>query len=107
MCFPVLLCYRLSVPSYVPIYRLTSAEYRSAGLTAGSTGEFYRYTYDAVGNRVQLTRDGGRVTSYEYDAANRLTSVNGVVYTWDAHGNLLSDGRAATATTTPTASPRS
>ncbi|MDY7042332.1 MAG: type IV secretion protein Rhs, partial [Chloroflexota bacterium] len=31
-------------------------------------------------------------TSYEYDAANRLTNVNGVAYTWDDNGNLLSDG---------------
>ncbi|MFB0533650.1 MAG: RHS repeat-associated core domain-containing protein, partial [Anaerolineae bacterium] len=30
--------------------------------------------------------------SYEYDAADRLTSVNGVGYTWDDNGNLLSDG---------------
>ncbi len=32
------------------------------------------------------------VTTYTYDAANRLTAVNGVPYTWDANGNLLSDG---------------
>ncbi|MBC7252201.1 MAG: hypothetical protein H5T62_18230 [Anaerolineae bacterium] len=31
-------------------------------------------------------------TNYEYDAANRLTSVDGVAYTWDNNGNLLSDG---------------
>jgi len=27
-----------------------------------------------------------------YDDANRLTSAGGVTYTWDANGNLLSDG---------------
>jgi YD repeat-containing protein len=32
------------------------------------------------------------VTSYTYDAANRLTSVNGVAYTWDNNGNLTNDG---------------
>ena len=31
-------------------------------------------------------------TSYLYDDANRLTSVNGVTYTWDDNGNLLNDG---------------
>ena len=31
-------------------------------------------------------------TTYEYDAANRLTSVDGVPYTWDDRGNLVSDG---------------
>ena len=61
------------------LYCLTDADY--------STGEFYHYTYDAVGNRLQLTKDGGQVTNYVYDAANRLTSVNGVGYTWDDNGN--------------------
>ncbi len=31
-------------------------------------------------------------TSYVYDNANRLTSVNVVTYTWDNNGNLLNDG---------------
>lgn len=30
--------------------------------------------------------------SYTHDAANRLTNVGGVIYTWDDNGNLLSDG---------------
>jgi len=32
------------------------------------------------------------VTSYQYDIANRLASVYGVSYVYDANGNLLSDG---------------
>jgi len=32
------------------------------------------------------------VYTYTYDAANRLTSVGGVAYTWDDNGNLLGDG---------------
>jgi RHS repeat-associated protein len=32
------------------------------------------------------------VNSYQYDSANRLTSVNNVNYTFDDNGNLLSDG---------------
>jgi RHS repeat-associated protein len=69
--------------TYDSLYRLTGAQY--------STGESFAYTYDAVGNRLSLVTSSGS-TSYEYDAANRLTSVNGVVYTWDANGNLLNDG---------------
>jgi RHS repeat-associated protein len=46
---------------------------------------------DAVGNRVATTTTEG-VTLYEYDAANRLTNVDGVAYTWDERGNLLNDG---------------
>ena len=37
-----------------------------------------------------MTQSG--TTNYVYDIANRLTSVNGVTYTWDNNGNLLSDG---------------
>jgi RHS repeat-associated protein len=35
---------------------------------------------------------GVTTINYTYDAANRLTSVDGVSYTWDANGNLMSDG---------------
>jgi RHS repeat-associated protein len=75
--------------TYDPLYRLTGADY--------SDGAYFRYTYDAVGNR--LTQDTGTITNtYSYDAANRLASVDGMPYTWDAEfaagkpGNLLSDG---------------
>ena len=51
--------------TYDPLYRLTAAEYEGGA-------DFFRYTYDAVGNR--------------------LTSVGGVTYTWSNNGNLLSDG---------------
>jgi len=68
---------------YDPLYRLTEANY--------STGDYYHYTYDAVGNRLSQTTQLA-VTSYQYDDANRLTSVDGVNYTWDNNGNLLNDG---------------
>lgn len=51
----------------------------------------FAYSYDAVGNRLTQNANGV-VTNYGYDTANRLTSVNGQAYTWDANGNLLSDG---------------
>jgi hypothetical protein len=44
-----------------------------------------------VGNRLAQTTLAGE-TIYLYDDANRLTNVGGVTYTWDANGNLLSDG---------------
>jgi hypothetical protein len=47
----------------------------------------------------RLTQETGIITNtYSYDFANRLASVDGVPYTWDAEfaagkpGNLLSDG---------------
>jgi hypothetical protein len=74
-----------------PLYRLTAAGY--------STGAYYHYTYDSVGNRLTQTTQLA-TTNYAYDSANRLTSVDGVNYTWDNNGNsstgsarrLLNDG---------------
>jgi len=60
-----------------------------------SDGHSYHYTYDSVGNRLsqQTTVNGQSSTvNYVYDAANRLTSVDGVAYTYDNNGNLLDDG---------------
>ncbi|MEW5938461.1 MAG: RHS repeat-associated core domain-containing protein, partial [Chloroflexota bacterium] len=69
---------------YDPLQRLTAADY--------STGEFYHYTYDSVGNRLtEITNEDS--TTYVYDSANRLTSAGGVTYVFDANGNLLSDGQ--------------
>ena len=68
---------------YDQLYRLTEADY--------STGEYFWFTYDAVGNRLtQETHED--FNTYLYDDANKLTEVDGVTYTWDVNGNLLSDG---------------
>ncbi|MEJ5312591.1 MAG: RHS repeat-associated core domain-containing protein [Anaerolineae bacterium] len=68
--------------TYDSLYRLTAADY--------STGEYYAYQYDPVGNREVMTDTA--VHTYVYDAANRLTNADGVVHTWDNRGNLLADG---------------
>jgi len=74
--------------TYDSLYRLTDAVY--------SNGFEFHYTYDPVGNRLTQTTCAPGVpcstTMYGYDAANRLTSVNGQAYTWDNNGNLLKDG---------------
>ena len=72
---------------YDPLYRLKEANY--------STGDTYHYGYDAVGNRLTQDTQVGAIattTNYLYDDANRVQSVNGVTYTFDANGNLLDDG---------------
>ncbi len=70
--------------AYDPLYRLARADY--------GDGTYFAYTYDAVGNRLAEGTAGGTVNASVYDAANRLVSRDGVPYTWDANGNLLSDG---------------
>jgi RHS repeat-associated protein/uncharacterized repeat protein (TIGR01451 family) len=78
--------------SYTRVTRYTyDGLHRLIGAT-DSMGGVYTYTYDAVGNRLSAN-EAGVSTVYTYDAANQLTSVNGVPYTWDANGNLLNDGR--------------
>ena len=69
--------------TYDPLYRLTAADY--------SDGTYFHYTYDAVGNRLTQVTGVGTDT-YVYDDANRLIIVDGITHTWDANGNLLSDG---------------
>ena len=66
---------------YDPLHRITEANY--------STGDYYHYSYDAVGNRL-TSSDQFSVTSYQYDDADRLTSVNGINYTYDIANRLTS-----------------
>ncbi len=77
---------RIITYTYDPLYRLVEADY--------STGELFEYVYDSVGNRTRYTETitSTNVITYAYDAANRLTNVDGVAYTWDDNGNLLNDG---------------
>ncbi len=70
--------------TYDPLNRLKNADYND--------GAYFHYKYDAAGNRTTETALGGAAKTYTYDAANRLASVDGVSYTWDNNGNLLSDG---------------
>ncbi|MBN2258683.1 MAG: RHS repeat protein, partial [Anaerolineaceae bacterium] len=69
--------------TYDALNRLKTASYLS--------GDHYAYEYDQVGNRTAQTINGMTI-SYIYDIANRLTSVDGVNYTWDDNGSLLNDG---------------
>ena len=49
------------------------------------------YSYDAMGNRI-TTVINGVTTAYMTNDMNEYTSVGGVAYTYDADGNLISDG---------------
>lgn len=54
------------------------------------------FTYDANGNRLTFSENGGTAETYSYLAnSNRLQSVSGPVsktYTYDANGNVTDDG---------------
>jgi len=59
-------------------------------------GDTYEYTYDAVGNRLtKKVTKGSTITTetYNYDAANQLTSINGTNIAHDKNGNVTSDGK--------------
>jgi YD repeat-containing protein len=75
-----------------PLNRLIESEY--------STSEQFEYVYDAVGNRTLVTSttplSGTVVTTYTYDAANRLTNrvrSDGRAYTydWSNRGQMLTE----------------
>ena len=54
-----------------------------------------QFTYDQAGNR--LTDTSGN--SYFYNNANRLLNYNGVTFTYDANGNIISRGDSCGTTT--------
>jgi RHS repeat-associated protein len=67
--------------TYDPLSQLTQVT------QGGSTTEIY--SYDAAGNRLSSLG----VPSYEYNAANQLTSSSVGSYTYDANGNTLADAQ--------------
>jgi hypothetical protein len=69
-------------------------------VSAYSTGEAFTYRYDAVGNRAAMTSttplSGTVVTTYTFDAANRLTARavsdgRAYTYTWSNRGQMLAE----------------
>ncbi len=73
--------------TYDPLGRLTAADY--------STGDYYHYSYDEVGNRLSQDSSAANqetTTHYTYDIANRMTQAGNTAYSWDDNGNLLDDG---------------
>jgi len=69
--------------TYDTLYRLTKE------VRTGINPYNISYTYDPVGNRLTKTKDGV-ITTYTYDANDRLLTENGTTYTYDNNGNTLS-----------------
>jgi RHS repeat-associated protein len=78
--------------TYDPVYRLTQEVIDEPGTANDQT---ITYTYDGVGNRTLMTRNGV-VTTYVYDANDRLvsetTGASTLTSTYDNNGNLKSRG---------------
>ncbi len=55
------------------------------------------HTYDAVGNRTQMTRSGAP-TAFTYDGNDRLQSDGAATYAYDANGNLVTRTSGASVT---------
>lgn len=81
--------------SYDAASRVTSIVHNGpAGLIESLT-----YAYDAGGNRTSINRANGpalllpaAMTAAAYDVANQLIQFNSAILTYDANGNLISDG---------------
>jgi len=71
--------------TYDKIYQLISVDYPD-----GYPFPDITYNFDAVGNRTS-TVNGGTV-NYTTNNMNQYTDVGGTAYTYDANGNLTSDG---------------
>jgi RHS repeat-associated protein len=80
--------------TYDPSDRLQRVCYQAS--CPATTDPYTRYSYDGVGNR-SAERQGGaggeQLTSYSYDAADRLTARGSANYSYDADGNELTDGQ--------------
>jgi RHS repeat-associated protein len=93
---------RLSYPNGTMTSYAYDLASRLTGITqSGPSGiiEALTYQYDAAGNRTSLLRANGTaslvpnaVASASYDAANEQISFAGANLTYDANGNLTSDG---------------
>jgi RHS repeat-associated protein len=76
-------------------YQVIEVDYPE-GRVANATGAgeikplpgFERFIYDPVGNRLSRQTDT-TTTTYEYDAANRMTRGGDAIYRYDANGNRV------------------
>lgn len=82
---------------YDPASQLTGITYKLGTAMVGDLA----YTYDLVGQRTKISGTLARtnlpnaLSTATYDAANRLSNWNGTALSYDANGNMQSDGTRA------------
>lgn len=90
----------LTLPNNVVVSYSYDNDSRVSGLTYAlgtNTLGTLAYAYDQLGQRTQISGSFARtslpqpVVSASYDAANELTSWNGINVSYDANGNMLAD----------------
>ncbi|RDH83493.1 MAG: hypothetical protein DIZ77_16230, partial [endosymbiont of Seepiophila jonesi] len=59
----------------------------------GANAYDHQYSYDAVGNRTEVDKDG-TITAYTYNVNDRMTSAGAATYSYDANGNLTGTSEA-------------
>lgn len=69
-------------------------DWRGNALQTNVAGQITNYSYDLVGNLVEITRDNGFRMAFEYDDANRLIAIENeggarIEYELDVAGNRL------------------
>jgi RHS repeat-associated protein len=80
--------------SYDNASQITGISYQTGSSTLGNLS----YVYDPLGRRVQTSGSFARtslpspVVVASYDVANELTNWDGLAFSYDANGNMLSDG---------------
>jgi RHS repeat-associated protein len=82
--------------SYDALRRLTQETRRDTG---GSVVYDVVYTYDAGGNRLTHALNSGTAVAYVYDVNDRLLSLGGVTFAYDANGNTTSRTQSGQTTT--------
>jgi RHS repeat-associated protein len=93
------ICHPTETYGYDTTSQLTSADYGTSSPLAKASAPVTRETfaYDALGNRTQVGRvvpnAPSTTTAYTANALNQYTQVAGVAFTYDANGNLTSDGK--------------
>jgi RHS repeat-associated protein len=74
-----------------PLNQIKHLEHRFAAASAAPTTRTFDYTYNSMGSRISIRRDGGAVENYGYDLSQEVTAgiENGgaASYGYDANGN--------------------
>ncbi len=84
----------LDTYGYDGSHQVTKVDYSAPvrGNNVGAPASVEKFTYDSVGNRIEVAVDG-KVTRYSANALNQYTQVGQFIPTYDRNGNLSGMGQ--------------